>query len=90
MDSLVSMTLNEGTTSEKANIETISTQVSIPLYELSITNNLEIPEKVAYLISKNFTFELARRHLISYESSHSLIPDEEVFRATIQVVKPKF
>ncbi len=90
MDTIMSMTLNEGITSEKADIETLSTMVSVPLYELSITGNVEIPARVAYLISENFISELARRHLISYESSHSFMSDEEVFRATIQVVKPKF
>lgn len=88
--SLMSMTLNGGITSEKVDIETISTQVSVPLYELSIIGNYEIPEKVAHLISETFIFELAHRHLISYESSQSFTPDEKVFRATIQVVKPKF
>ncbi len=88
--SLMTMTLNEGITSEKVDIETISTKVSVPLYELSIIDNNEVPEKVAHLISETFIFELARRHLISYESLQSFISDEEVFRATIQVVKPKF
>lgn len=89
--SLMTMTLDKGITSEKIDIETISTMVSIPLYELSTTNdNGEIPEKVAHLISDNFIFELAHRHLISYESSDSLVRDEKAFRAIIQVVKPKF
>lgn len=92
MDFMVSMStaLNEEVTIEKADIETLSTQVSVPLYELSIIGNDEIPERIAHLISNNFIFELARRHLISYESTSSPIPDEGVFRATIQVVKPKF
>ena len=92
MDFMVSMStaLNEEVTIEKADIETLSTQVSVPLYELSIIGNDEIPERIAHLISNNFIFELARRHLISYESTSSPIPDERVFRATIQVVKPKF